>query len=265
MLVGGSRARRGRRPGEHTDCRAGAGRGENVAGGALPIDAAPVRNAALALIFPLLAACGGDRPGADAGAAPGEAGSAPAVWSRDASAPALAGSGASDPPVLATVDPAALDELLANAPKAAPPQATGDGGTAIGTDTGLPASSAEAPAAKPTAAPNGSVTFGKAMTQTEMSSPAIERAARAQLYWRLVQKCRDREGKILPPESVRLLFKVDADGYIASSTIIAEGKSERFTEAARCMARELSTATFRAPASARGQPHTVNADVPSVD
>ncbi len=227
-----------------------------------------MRNAALALILPLLAACGGERPGADAGAAPAEAigSAAPAAWSRDASAPALAGSGAAEPPVLATVDPAALDELLANVPKATAPQATGaDGGTAIGTDTGLPPTPPEVPTAKAAAAADGNVTFGKIVTQAEMSSPAIERAARAQLYWRLVQRCRDREGKILPPESVHLLFKVDADGYISGSTIIAEAKQERFTEAARCMARELSTATFRAPASARGQPHNVNADVPSVD
>jgi len=98
-----------------------------------------------------------------------------------------------------------------------------------------------------------------------MSSPAIERAARAQLYWPLVQRCRDEGGGLLPPEVVHLAFHLDQDGYVVPATILAVPREKRFADAARCMARELSMATFRAPAAARGLPQTVSMDVPSVD
>jgi hypothetical protein len=197
--------------------------------------------------------------------APPAARPSPSVWSRDAST-AQAASSAAGPPVASSVDPEALDEILAAAARAAPRHAEARDGGAIGSDTGVPAPShsASAPPA-PEPAPSRNVNFGKPTVEPRMSDAAIERAARAQLYWPLTQRCRDRGGAILPPDAVHLEFNVDGDGYILSSTIIAKPARPEHAEAARCMHRELSTITFRAPASARGTTHTIRSDVPSVD
>jgi hypothetical protein len=98
-----------------------------------------------------------------------------------------------------------------------------------------------------------------------MSTPSIERECRAQLYWPLVQRCRDPSGSILPPEVVTLRFLVDADGAIVSSSIFAAASEPRWEPAAECMRRELSALPFRAPASVRGAVTRVEATVPSVD
>ena len=137
----------------------------------------------------------------------------------------------------------------------------------IGTDTKVPADAGAAAGVSPTPeAPRSSkIRVGKVTAEPAMSSPTVERAARAQLYWPLVQRCRDREGAILPPEVVHLAFQIDREGYIVPATILAFPKEPRFADAARCMARELSMATFRAPAGARGLPQNVSMDVPSVD
>jgi hypothetical protein len=58
---------------------------------------------------------------------------------------------------------------------------------------------------------------------------------------------------------------IDHDGYNVPATIVAIPAEPRFADAARCMARELRAAAFRAPAAARGTPITVSTDVPSVD
>jgi hypothetical protein len=106
---------------------------------------------------------------------------------------------------------------------------------------------------------------GKVTVEPGMSSPTVERALRAQLYWPLVQRCRDRRGAILPPEVVRLEFHLDLDGYVIPATVLAVPKDRQYEDAARCMGRELTMATFRAPAAARGQTQEVKTDVPSVD
>jgi hypothetical protein len=163
------------------------------------------------------------------------------------------------------VDPAALDDLLAAAPKAAQTSSE-DGGTALGSDTGLPEGPASAAADAPPSPPSKPhVNIGTLTVQPEMSGPAVERAMRSQLYWGLVQRCRDKEGSILPPEVITLHFTIDGDGYIAAATILATPSDARYEEAAHCMRRALSTATFRAPAAARGVATAVNAQIPSVD
>jgi hypothetical protein len=195
--------------------------------------------------------------------APGSA-PASATFARSAVAPPPGDAGAGDPPVPSAADPAALDEILAAAPKAR--DAGADRSSLIGTDTGVrgDAGPGAAPApAEPAKA--AKIHVGKVVVEPGMSSPAIERAARAQLYWPLVQRCRDADGGVLPPEVVHLTFHLDADGYVIPSTILAVPKEPRFADAARCMARELGLATFRAPAAARGMPQNVSTDVPSVD
>lgn len=236
-----------------------------LACGALSIDAAPVRiAAALALLLGLAPALACSRPESAAPAPPPSA-SAAGRWSRDALSAPSAERGPTEPPVLASADPSALDELLRKAPSAAARPTGSSGGTALGEETHLPegAPLVEPPPAETQHRPV--ITVGAPVMQATMANPAIERAARAQLYWNLVQRCRDREGKILPADAVHLKFNIDADGYIASSSIIATAADPRFSDAAHCMRRELSTATFRAPAATRGQLGVIDATVPSVD
>ncbi len=202
------------------------------------------------------------------------AGSGSAVFSREAFAPPPGDAGSNDPPVPTLADRAALDEILAAAPpKPTPAQrpsgadAGADRAALLGTDTGVRGDAGTTTEAPPSGEPprRARIQVGKVVVEPGMSSPSIERAARAQLYWPLVQRCRDPEGAILPKEVVHLTFQIDRDGYLLPATILAVPREPRFADAARCMARELATATFRAPAAARGLQQNVGMDVPSVD
>ncbi|WP_437477122.1 hypothetical protein WME75_27640 [Sorangium sp. So ce1014] len=221
---------------------------------------------ALVVLLPLLAACERPQPAPpaedDAGAhTPWTRGAAPSLSERSAH-PRTGGA-----PAVGSAEPDALEEILAAAREAAPRPGDGASLAKIGTSTGLPAPSAPppAPAPDPTPAPRSRVEIGAPMMPANMSSPAIEKAARAQLYWDLVQRCRGPDGKTLPPDAVRVEFNVDAEGYIVVPTIIGSASDPRHDEAATCMRRELSGAAFRAPAGARGLPTRVDATVPSVD
>jgi hypothetical protein len=167
-----------------------------------------------------------------------------------------------------TPDPTALEEILAAAPRTSARPTGPDGGTLVGTNTGARERASDAAAPAPDAdAPRGNpiVEEGKPEVQPGLPSPSIERAARAQLYHPLTTRCKDRDGKILPPDSIELRFRIDADGYVVPSSISATATDPRHEDAANCMRRELGAATFRAPASARGMGTWVNATVPSVD
>ncbi|APR76653.1 Hypothetical protein A7982_02000 [Minicystis rosea] len=234
-----------------------------VARRALPIDAARVRRSVVLALL-LAAAC--QRTPESTGAL-GSAAPPSATFSREAFAPRAGDAGPSEPAVPTSADPAALDEILAAAPRASARAPTGaDGGTAIGIDNGgrEDADAADAGAAGDRArAPK--VRVGKPTLEPDLSGAAVEQAARAQLYWPITQRCRGEGGRILPPEAVHVIFHIDADGYLIPPTILAQPKEERFAAAARCIARELSTTTFRAPPAARGKPHVIDTDVPSVD
>jgi hypothetical protein len=231
-----------------------------------------VRRALLAVIpaiVALLAGAACSRPSSEAEPRAAAVGSAPAPsssWSREALAPQGAGPAPLHPAVMGSIDPSALEDLIAAAPKPAPLAPIADGGPSIGAVTGVPEASESAiepppPAAKATPR----VIMGAATVQVEMANPTIERAARAQLYWNLVQRCRDKEGKILPPDAISMRFLIDIDGYIAPSSIVARATSPAHADAAHCMRRELSTATFRAPAATWGHMGEVRATLPSVD
>ncbi|WP_437585842.1 hypothetical protein [Sorangium sp. So ce1000] len=221
---------------------------------------------ALVVLLPLLAACERPSPAPPVGAD----GGALTPWTRGVSA-SLDDHGArlrtDSAPAVGSIEPGVLEEILAAAREAAPGPADGISLAKIGTSTGLPAPSAPPPepAPAPAAAPRSRVELGAPMVQANMSSPAIEKAARAQLYWDLVQRCRGPGGSLLPPDAVRVEFNVDAEGYIVVPTIIGSATDPRYDEAATCMRRELSGAAFRAPAGARGLPTRVDATVPSVD
>jgi hypothetical protein len=94
---------------------------------------------------------------------------------------------------------------------------------------------------------------------------AIERSARAQLYWELTQRCKDEHDAILPPESVEVMFDVDDEGYLVTSTISAIAKSPPFERAALCMRREVARSGYRAPPAARGAVTHIKLWVPSTD
>ena len=225
--------------------------------------------AAFPAIVALLAGAACSRSSGEAELHAAAVGSAPAPgasWSREALAPQGAGPAPLHPAVMGSIDPSALEDLIAAAPKLAPSATAVDGGPAIGATTGVPegsASAIEPPPAEATAKPH--VLMGAATVQAGMANPTIERAARAQLYWNLVQRCRDKEGKILPADAVALRFLIDIDGYISPSSIVARAAAAEHADAAHCMRRELSTATFRAPAATWGRVGEVRATLPSVD
>jgi hypothetical protein len=228
-----------------------------------------VRTARLLIaVLPLLTACSRPEP-TDARPADGGVASQ-AVWSRDAMSPAGARVPVPGTPEAVTVssaEPAALAEIVAAA-EAVAPRPPSSAGTKIGTSTGAPEPEPQAPApAAPAEPPRPRVEIGVPSLPHEMATPAIEKAARAQLYWDLVQRCRDPEGRILPPDAIELSFNLDGDGTLVVTTIVAEATDPRYDEAAACMRRELSLAgaTFRAPAGGRGSATRVNATVPSVD
>ncbi len=204
---------------------------------------------------------------------PSQAGAAPrpspasSVFAREAFATPHgdADAGPVEPAVPTTADPAALDEILtAASARAGAAAAPADPSDLLGTDTGVP-QDAGADHAPASGARGGRVSVGKPVVEPGVSSPGVERAARAQLYWPLVQRCRDEAGAILPPEVVHLHFRLDIDGYIVLSSIHVSSKDLRYAAAARCMERELAAATFRAPPAGRGNARDVDMDVPSVD
>ncbi|MDC3955853.1 hypothetical protein [Polyangium jinanense] len=166
-----------------------------------------------------------------------------------------------------------LEEILAAAPKSSATPTGPDGGTRVGTETGVRDETEGAPegprvgleASAPRMAKRIQIQEGSPDVHEGIPSPAVERAARAQLYYPLVTRCRGDDGKILPPDTIVLRFKIDVDGYIVPSSISASGTEARYEAAANCMQRELSAAAFRAPAAARGVATWVNATVPSVD
>jgi hypothetical protein len=249
-----------------------------------------MRVALVAIQAALWMACSrADTAGGSATSGQGE----PVVWSRQAAVmqggdaapmPALDGrspaESAANPYAVASADPAALAEILAAAPRDAGTPTQQDGGSRIATDTGVTegkggeppavvppvqASAAPAPAGSEPAGQASRISLGAVQFQQAMSSASVERSARAQLYFGLVQRCRDKEGKILPPDAVKVEFNLDSDGYIVASTIRASTQDPRYEDAAHCVRRELSAATFRAPPATRGMPASVTLTLPSVD
>jgi hypothetical protein len=154
-----------------------------------------------------------------------------------------------------SLDPNALDEIVAKAGALPPP-------SAVSTKRGTPSGAPKPPAIED-AGP--SVVLGSTEIQPRAASAAIERALRRQVYHRLVTRCRDDHGAILSPDAIRLEFTIDAEGRIVPSTITAAPAVSGFDAAALCMRRELSASSFRLPPSARGATAHVSATVPSVD
>jgi hypothetical protein len=158
-------------------------------------------------------------------------------------------------------DKEALAELLrAASARAVEPASSA---RALGGDTHLPGSGdvdVETPHALPAPAVSAAQT-----RHPGAGNDAIERSARAALYWDLTQHCKDESDRILPPESIEVRFDVDEEGYLVTSTITAIAKNPRFERAALCMRREVARSAYRAPPAARGVATHLKLWVPSTD
>ena len=177
----------------------------------------------------------------------------PGAFSRQ-SAPATLSSGdAARPPSSAESEPAALLEIIAAAPADSAPADV------------LPGSAPRPAAASPKSRASIDLGAEPMVMEPGIASPAIERALRAGLYWDLVQRCRDAEGKLLPPDAIDLAFTVEADGSIAKATVTATARKREHDAAAECVRREVGASTFRGPLPENGMATRVATTVPSVD
>jgi hypothetical protein len=165
-------------------------------------------------------------------------------------------------------DPQALEELLATVPTSRLAATGPDGGTLVGSDTGKTGDAGagpESPRPEEVDAGRATLEAGKLLVQPGLSSVAIERALRAQVYWPLVQKCRGPEGEILPPDTVTLVFSVRSDGTVDPASVGATANERRYDGAAECVVREFSAIPFRGPPASFGGTSRVIATLPSVD
>ncbi len=175
-------------------------------------------------------------------------------------------------PTPTKADPVALAELLRAAPDKTPSPTGPDGGTLVGSETeveptkGSPDEvAAGAGTTGPGQGPRAALRAGRMELRPQLSNVAIERAAREQIYWRLVQKCRDGKGEILPPDSITLVFTIRTDGSIDPASVGATAADKRYRAAAECVVREFSAIPFRGPEAALDQDTRVIATLPSVD
>lgn len=213
-----------------------------------------------------LAACDGGPTPQQASVTPGRSVDPAHPWSRTDVGARPAEAAGAGPATSATVDPLAFDDFLKAVPASPPGPTDPGGGTRIGTSTGTAATGSPVTIEEPPQrGKKGVIQLGAVAVQTEMASPALEREARAQLYFPLVTRCRGKDGQILPPDAVTLEFTIDVDGYIVPQNISATAEKEEHAAAAKCMRRELSGLPFRGPAGARGQVAHVKMTVPSVD
>jgi hypothetical protein len=169
-------------------------------------------------------------------------------------------------PVPDRPDPTALAELLAAVPSTEPAPTGPDGGTRIGSETGVEDDGGSpAPLPSPTTSTGGAVHAFGLKFQPLLSSPAIERAARAQIYWRLMQACAGPTGKLPPPESVTLVFTIRADGAVDPTSVAATAANKELEPVAECVMRTFSAAPFVGPAETRGSSAKIEITWPSVD
>lgn len=210
----------------------------------------PAMRSRLGLLASLLAGCpGGSGEPGDASAVV-DAGLVHASFEPDLLAPDRA-------------DPGALAELLKAAPAPEPLRPTDpEGGTRVGTDTGLEPT--EPPLVPPRpAAP--SLHAGQLELQPLLSTPAIERAARAQIYWRLAQQCHGPDGAPLPPDAIRVSFHIRADGSVDPGSLSASATDVKYQAVTECVVRELSASAFRGPEATLHSSADVIMTWPSVD
>jgi len=155
------------------------------------------------------------------------------------------------------LDPRALKDVLARVP--APLARTSSGGTLIGTD----------PSATPLASAAASATaeqsFIDLRPDLKASNAGSEKDMRASLYFDLVDQCRDKAGKHLPPEAIEIEFRIDPRGRIDRTSVKAKASQPEHAAAADCMVRVVRTADARFATQRLDEPTRIRARVPSVD
>jgi hypothetical protein len=162
----------------------------------------------------------------------------------------------------ANPSPNALQEIVAAAPSSSPPPTDGDTGTRIGLDTGV--ERGEGPSYVPPPTTTSKVVAGDLEIQPQLSSPAIEREARAQIYWRL-RRCKGPGGKPPAPESITLSFTLREDGTVDPVSVTATTADEALQATAECVLREFSNVPFEGPVATRRTPARIIITWPSVD
>lgn len=195
---------------------------------------------------------------------------ATSVFSPDTALRLSVGDGADGNSSLAQAPtPEALEEIIAATPKNAAASTGPNGATLIGTETDVkeerPSENALGSKGSGNKAKKSMVVESGTVEVQALPAHAAERLSRAQVYHPLVMRCRDPEGRILPPDAIVLRFRVDEDGNIVASSISAVAADARHEAAANCMRRELSAVAFRGPAAFRGTPTSLRATIPSVD
>ncbi len=176
-------------------------------------------------------------------------------------------------PIVATSEPGAsrsaelpdamtLAELIEHVPSARARKPTvPDGGTLVGSDSGVDGEELPEP---PPVASRPKLRVGRPQFRPLLSNPAIERAARAQIYWQL-RKCTTETGAPPPAESIVLSFTLRPDGTVDPATVGAEALDDSLDGVAECVVRMFSTVPFRGPAAAHGTSPRVVVVWPSVD
>lgn len=166
-------------------------------------------------------------------------------------------------PVPRTPDPSALREIIGRAPRDGLGPTAGEG-SLVGTETGVPERETASLLSPMPPTDHPRVQAGKAELQPALSSPAIERAARAQLYWPL-RACRLPDGSAPPPESIVLGFTIRPDGRVDPASVSATAEDQALAEVALCALRAFSASPFLGPAAGLDTSSRVLITWPSVD
>lgn len=169
-------------------------------------------------------------------------------------------------PAPSAASPAVLAELVGKSRELPATTPTGpDGSTRVGSETG-----ADGPPVMPTPAlpPPGrqrpGVQAGPIEVQPAVSSSAIEREARAQIYWRL-RNCKQNDGTPPPPDAIVLDFIIQPDGTIEPSSVKATTDDRALEPVAACVLRTFAASPFIGPAAGRNASARVVITWPSVD
>jgi hypothetical protein len=166
-------------------------------------------------------------------------------------------------PVPDNPDPSALSEIVAKGTREAPPPTAPDG-TLVGSETGEPEQVDPVSALATTPPQPPRVQAGHAELAPALSSPAIERAARAQLYWRL-RECRLPNGAPPPPDAITLGFTIRQDGTVDPASVSASAGDDAHAEVAVCVLRTFSASPFLGPPAGLDTSARVLITWPSVD
>jgi hypothetical protein len=160
-------------------------------------------------------------------------------------------------------DPRVRAQIVAAAPDGSARPTGPDGGTLVGSKTDVEGTAAVLPAPADSREQPGR--SGPVRVEPLVSSPALERAARAQVYWTLAQKCTTSDGKLPPPESIVLSFTIAGDGTVDPTSITVRSDDPALAPVVDCVLREFAATPFSVPAARGSARSTVLIAWPSVD